>query len=696
MGSELSIARRCLTREERLPYCTRVLKRTLTPALVAASVMVLCGCSGEENLSINLFLVQAPTGSPPSCAASASTTKLATGTYLVRLTFMRRPSATTAISPTKLRQQYAITCDRVLTAGQALDFRLPVEVSSRYSLRVEAFEPAKGSTPPRLAYSGQMEDVDVASDEIKIYLRPTDQLTCANALSLPRAFHTATLLPNGQVLILGGMVAESTGKSEKLHADDTETAYATASAELYDPASMTFSDVDGSLATARAFHQAVLLPSPEKGPFEVLVIGGVSPTTTGGAAFQLKAGSPASIGYPFLITPSDKAQAAEALLVTVEPAKDGVGKAKLTSKALASLPTMMFPQAVVTPDGNDLVVAGGGATYTGTGTSKGFTQDLVAFWLELKDKTARKGQDPQVDQKYQIKLNRTRVGHAAAPLGSDVLLLGGTMDGPPPCGSSAPPGCDSDWEKNNIAESLSVSTGTAAAKLAVFTGETPEPSGWHTLTPIGLADGQTSPSTLLLAGGFVLGRDTNALRSVNEQTKKTSPLMLIQDGASPKAKTVTATSGDFIPAGYHDAIALADGSVLLTGGNVNSNFIKTAPCNTYTSPFCAYNQLVIYTLSGETAVPRSQTTLAKAMNQARFGHRMVRLMDNTVLITGGVTIKLETVSSQIVPVPILSAFSEVLNPRTGLASEDPFGRKGAEDYNTAKGESGFQCLPQEE
>ncbi|MCI0745855.1 MAG: immunoglobulin domain-containing protein [Verrucomicrobia subdivision 3 bacterium] len=56
-----------------------------------------------------------------------------------------------------------------------------------------------------------------------------------------RNFHTATLLPNGKVLVAGGF---STGTS----------------AELYDPATDTWT-VTGSLRAARVYHQATLLPN---------------------------------------------------------------------------------------------------------------------------------------------------------------------------------------------------------------------------------------------------------------------------------------------------------------------------------------------------------------------------------------------------------------------------------------------------
>lgn len=71
-----------------------------------------------------------------------------------------------------------------------------------------------------------------------------------------RHSHTSTMLPNGQVLIVGGFAGEAT---------------TVAAAELFDPASNSFSST-GSMAAARAGHVAVLLESGK-----VLIAGGVGP-----------------------------------------------------------------------------------------------------------------------------------------------------------------------------------------------------------------------------------------------------------------------------------------------------------------------------------------------------------------------------------------------------------------------------------
>src|ERR1035438_8874987 len=77
--------------------------------------------------------------------------------------------------------------------------------------------------------------------------------TVTGSQAAPRVFHTATLLPSGKVLIVGGY-----GSSGGL----------LSSAELYDPASGTWTTT-GALATAREYHTATLLPNGM-----VLVVGG--------------------------------------------------------------------------------------------------------------------------------------------------------------------------------------------------------------------------------------------------------------------------------------------------------------------------------------------------------------------------------------------------------------------------------------
>ena len=93
------------------------------------------------------------------------------------------------------------------------------------------------------------------SESAELYDRALGTWSATGSLNTPRIYHTATLLPNGLMLVAGGL--------------DSLTITSTASADLYDPALGTWS-ATGSLNTARDRHTATLLPNGM-----VLVAGGV-------------------------------------------------------------------------------------------------------------------------------------------------------------------------------------------------------------------------------------------------------------------------------------------------------------------------------------------------------------------------------------------------------------------------------------
>src|SRR6218665_674706 len=93
----------------------------------------------------------------------------------------------------------------------------------------------------------------------ELYDPATGTWSYTGSLAQARGYHTLTLLPNGKVLATGGSnVAEANAENPNL----------LASAELYDPATGKWTSA-GTLSTGRAWHSATLLPNGQ-----VLVAGG--------------------------------------------------------------------------------------------------------------------------------------------------------------------------------------------------------------------------------------------------------------------------------------------------------------------------------------------------------------------------------------------------------------------------------------
>jgi hypothetical protein len=642
-----------------------VVRRSLVLLLAGA----LAGCPHDEQplwfhlkiaprAAAGPFDPSQPDPQPPTCDAAA-TQEFPWAGQTVRLTILKRDGA---VSGAHLRD-YSVVCDKVF--AQASDFDVPLK-AGLVSLRVESF------SGTQLWFTGYRENVDLGASDIEVVLRPTaaakgynGPTSCSTPMARRRAFHSATLLPNGRVLIVGGLVADQgAGSASTLDVVEPRGIFASSTVEYYDPNTGTSHNLNVQGLQARAFHQAVLLDSSATGQaatgtYQVLLVGGVAPADNREAVW-LKYQRTA---YPFLLNPDSKATAARAQLLVLETPKDSVdGDPSVTVQEYPGIPAVLFPTAGLYDDlvssSGEWMVGGGAGTHVGVfddpaalypniNASRGFGGPTSAYWLQLSRQI--NAGDPVVG------LTRARAGHAVARLDANrYLLMGGNLDS-----DSASPALE-------IVDK--------SGKTTISPAVQPEYSAWHTLTPLGKEgvsdDQKRDPAgAVLWAGGFLLVPDA-PWRITQKFESRAKPAQWI-DGDPPALHDLAGALPKEAIGGYLDATRLADGSVLLSGGT-------GAPAGVCSSVLCPSRLMAVVARTDSGVQFLSDPVMALVV--PRFGHRAVRLLDNSVLITGGVT-KIEANTQTKQPEKLLFlSHTELVNPRTGKAPEDsPLFRTGVAD-----------------
>ncbi len=241
----------------------------------------------------------------------------------------------------------------------------------------------------------------------ELYDPATEMWSVTGNLNVARAFHTAMLLPNGEVLVAGGYTLITPVSSPSY----------TESAELYDPATGTWS-VTGNLSTDRSSHTATLLPNGK-----VLVAGGCCPSLNSAELYDPATRtwsitgnlSTARLGHTATLLPNGQVLVAGGYPVSVS-SPSGTNSAELydpatgTWSVTGNLSTARFGHTATLLPNGQVLVAGGGNRTGSTENSLNSTElydPATGIWSSTAN------------------LNTARVAHTATLLPNGKVLVAG-------------------------------------------------------------------------------------------------------------------------------------------------------------------------------------------------------------------------------------------------------------------------------
>jgi hypothetical protein len=245
----------------------------------AALVLALAGCGEDLRIDVRYRVIGRPPVTAGSCP-TASAPPTAAGATKVRFTFRDRPGPGGAPG--------ALRCD-VVVARTAVEPVIAVPRKDEpVDLWVEYFDDAGAL----IARGSKTAVTLTGGDDVTIYAGAAAGYGCApTQTTAPRAFHSATLLPTGEVLLFGGLTGGA-GAAASADLAPAAGAYVTASAEIYDPVNQRVFPLTLGIAP-RAFHQVIVLGTAPTGQIVLAVSGGVGVNGDPAAA-----GNVAAIGGP--------------------------------------------------------------------------------------------------------------------------------------------------------------------------------------------------------------------------------------------------------------------------------------------------------------------------------------------------------------------------------------------------------------
>lgn len=600
-------------------------------------------CKSETGPGLRLRLAGAPLGN--GCLQPSSKQPIEASALLqngsVRVSAVSRSS-----------EGRRLVCDATATVpSETLNLDLGEGERSTIDYYAEFFDGSGARVASGSLLASTPEQMAASSDTPTLHMFAANGWSCPpSRLTKARAFHSATVLPNGEVFLLGGVDAVS------------PTTYGADvfgivnSAEVYDPRRAAFVPVTVAAGTLvpRALHSVAVL-SATGNTARLVVYGGLTAQEGNPALFLPD--SPTQLR----LMPGGSSAPAGAQILDY----DSVQHTLTVSSLDVGTHRTSFAGGAELPGGGLVVV--GGATFMpvpfmrSNPATLSAVPEAGALFLPGGDRSM-------------APTSAFAVGSGSPPwlIGPSVTALSATTA--LVLGAKQPPDATIKMQAQGL-------TGLPAAVQYPASTAVDGPSTvFHTATRLGPPLGTTAPTgstQILVTGGFV--QDTLAPYSTRQPPSADTAVRIytVADPAgsvssishqaiTPYMPTGTcgAADGHYRPAGFEAASATVSGShVLITGGTPTVPPTGCADCEpTETGAnklLCVLRQASMYnaTTQAFTALP--------SLPLGRMGHQQSRLADGNILITGGLTRPAAPESTQ------ATTEAEIYNPiGTSMAGTD--------------------------
>lgn len=534
-------------------------------------------------------------------------------------------------------------CDRMLNVPKDVpSLRLPRNGVQSVDIYAEAWAPlAAGDSVPRRVAVGSLLGVPLTAKTIAdLRLYPDERFRCLNQkMNRPRAFHSATRLPDGEVLVVGGLTPTPDAADETFGMGPV---YLTAEAEIYDPSSGAFVQVaEDDAPLPRAFHQAAFVGTTDDGKYQVLLIGGATADATQ-AAFGINTGAaPGPRIVPFDTSGTFPnplpVKAAQAELLVYNPVDHSA-----TRTIMAGFTPGVYQAGAALPAGtrstDGIAVAGG--------------IDWMSMPLAATIPTIKRAEVSRVLEAPRfVAMPTARMGATMTALTDDAALVWG--------GQIAPTDPAGDY--------LTGLSATGTLKDTSVTLATAPPTQFHTATLLPQPT-TTTNRTIVVTGGFI-ETTTNMGQALEPPAPMAAARLLTVSTAGTVSQSTpmfsasyspdsTCTRDDrYRPAGWESAVDLGRGRVLISGG-APSLAGGCNNCDDGGSDYrCSTGQASLFT------APSTISPAFEKLQIPRYGHTSTMMNDGNVLVVGGVTAAAGN--------PRILRDVEVYNPRPVVPLFDP-------------------------